>query len=131
MGQHVHPCSEPAAITPLLEQHQDTFRTRAAASSAEVRAAGGDRGTAFAQLEHRQGLTRFHRRVTSGVRVEFALHCMAFNLNKALGTLPEVSCVVSVRMYALDGGHRGEFPILIAIAPIPPRRLISTPAMPS
>jgi hypothetical protein len=38
----------------------------------------------FAALRGRQGLTRFHRRGRAGAAVEFALHCIAFNLNWAL-----------------------------------------------
>jgi hypothetical protein len=38
----------------------------------------------FAELRERQGLRRFHRRGLAAVRVEFALHCMAFNLKKAV-----------------------------------------------
>lgn len=36
----------------------------------------------FSVLKDRQGLRRFHRRGRSGARVEFALHCMAFDLGK-------------------------------------------------
>jgi hypothetical protein len=39
----------------------------------------------FAELRGRQGLTRFHRRGVAGARVEFALHCIAFNLKWAIG----------------------------------------------
>ncbi|RPJ52903.1 MAG: hypothetical protein EHM24_33605, partial [Acidobacteria bacterium] len=38
----------------------------------------------FAALRERQGLTRFHRRGLAGVRLEFALHCLAYNLGRAL-----------------------------------------------
>ena len=38
----------------------------------------------FAELRERQGLRRFRRRGLLGVRVEFALHCIAFNLKWAL-----------------------------------------------
>jgi len=38
----------------------------------------------FAELRERQGLRRFHRRGLNPVRVEFALHCIAFNLKKAV-----------------------------------------------
>jgi transposase len=38
----------------------------------------------FAELRERQGLKRFHRRGLAAVRVEFALHCIAFNLKKAV-----------------------------------------------
>jgi len=38
----------------------------------------------FAELRERQGLKRFHRRGLAAVRAEFALHCIAFNLKKAV-----------------------------------------------
>jgi len=38
----------------------------------------------FAELRERQGLKRFHRRGLRAVRAEFALHCIAFNLKKAV-----------------------------------------------
>jgi len=41
----------------------------------------------FAELRERQGLKRFHRRGLKSVRVEFALHCIAFNLKKAVASL--------------------------------------------
>ena len=37
----------------------------------------------FAELKERLGLRRFRRRHLKGVRVEFALHCLAFNLKRA------------------------------------------------
>jgi transposase len=38
----------------------------------------------FAHLKERQGLKRFHRRGLSGARLEFSLHCLAFNLQRAV-----------------------------------------------
>lgn len=38
----------------------------------------------FSQLRGRQGLQRFRRKGLSGVKVEFALHAMAYNLGRAL-----------------------------------------------
>ncbi len=38
----------------------------------------------FSVLRDRQGLRRFHRRGLDKVRVEFALHCTAYNLGRAL-----------------------------------------------
>jgi hypothetical protein len=38
----------------------------------------------FAELKDRQGLRRFRRRGLRGVRLEFALHCIAFNLKQAV-----------------------------------------------
>ncbi len=37
----------------------------------------------FAELKERQGLKRFHRRGLRGARLEFSLHCLAFNLKRA------------------------------------------------
>jgi transposase len=42
----------------------------------------------FAEIKDRQGLRRFHRRGLLGVRVEFALHCMAFDLKKMILGMP-------------------------------------------
>lgn len=39
----------------------------------------------FAELRFRQGLFRFHRRGLQGAAVDFALHCIAFDLKWALG----------------------------------------------
>jgi Transposase DDE domain len=38
----------------------------------------------FAELKERQGLRRFHRRGLGGVRVEFSLHCVAFNFRRVV-----------------------------------------------
>jgi len=38
----------------------------------------------FAELRERQGLRRFHRYGLAGARLEFALHCIALNLRRAL-----------------------------------------------
>jgi transposase len=37
----------------------------------------------FAELKERQGLKRFHRAGVRGARLEFSLHCLAFNLKRA------------------------------------------------
>ncbi len=58
----------------------------------------------FAELKHRQGLMRFHRRGQRGVRVEFALHCIAFNLKKALHAAPRFVFVLSMLAYLPHGG---------------------------
>lgn len=41
----------------------------------------------FSELKLIQGLTRFRRRGLKKVRVEFSLHCMAYNLRKAVGII--------------------------------------------
>jgi hypothetical protein len=38
----------------------------------------------FAELHERQGLRRFYRHGLAAVRVEFAFHCIVFNLKKVL-----------------------------------------------
>lgn len=50
----------------------------------------------FAELKERQGLKRFRRRGTRGARLEFALHCLAFNLK--LGVL--AVCVLVLRWHS-------------------------------
>jgi hypothetical protein len=35
----------------------------------------------FAELKERQGFKRYHRTGLRGARLEFSLHCLAFNLN--------------------------------------------------
>ncbi len=48
----------------------------------------------FAELGWRQGLRRFRRRGRSGVGLEFALHCIAYNLKWAIGRGPEALVTV-------------------------------------
>lgn len=55
----------------------------------------------FAELKERQGLKRFHRRGAKGARLEFALHCLAFNLKRAV----LVVSVLSVRWHSPSGGR--------------------------
>lgn len=38
----------------------------------------------FSELKYIQNLTRFHRRGLSGVRLEFSLHCTAYNLKRII-----------------------------------------------
>lgn len=42
----------------------------------------------FSVLRLCQGLTRFHRFGASGAKVEFSLHCIAYNLGRVAGRLP-------------------------------------------
>jgi hypothetical protein len=53
----------------------------------------------FAELKERQGLKRFHRRGLRGARLEFSLHCLAFNLKRAVLVLS----VLAVRCSASGG----------------------------
>ena len=38
----------------------------------------------FSHLRYRQGLNRFRRKGLTGVRLEFSLHAMAYNLSRAV-----------------------------------------------
>lgn len=53
----------------------------------------------FAELKDRQGLRRFHRKGLRGARIEFSLHCLAFNLKRA------VLGVVVLEVRCSPGGH--------------------------
>jgi hypothetical protein len=54
----------------------------------------------FAELKERQGLKRFRRRGARGARLEFSLHCLAFNLKRAV----LVVSVLSLRWHSHSGG---------------------------
>lgn len=70
----------------------------------------------FAELKYRQGLTRFHRRGHRGVRVEFALHCIALNLKKALHASPRIIFVLSMRVYLPQGERERIHLALVSIS---------------
>jgi transposase len=60
----------------------------------------------FAELRGRQGLLRFHRRGMAGAAVEFALHCIAFDLKWALHQAATGRrCGVVVALWARTGGR--------------------------
>lgn len=73
----------------------------------------------YAELRERQGLRRFRRRGLRGARVEFALHCLALNLKKALR-----SAAFSALLSALSG-HWKRLRALLALWTVstPPRRI--------
>lgn len=54
------------------------------AAQAQYRRRAGIAERPTAELRLRQGLVRFHRRGTTGAAVDFALHCIAFDLKWAL-----------------------------------------------
>ena len=58
----------------------------------------------FAELKERQGLKRFHRRGLQNVRLEFALHCIAFNIKKALQLGDELSFAFFALYWRQNGG---------------------------
>ncbi|HVA40321.1 MAG TPA: IS1182 family transposase [Candidatus Binataceae bacterium] len=62
----------------------------------------------FAELRERQGLKRFHRRGLKAVRVEFALHCIAFNLKRAVRRL---LLLIICRGPGLRSGWRRQAPL--------------------
>lgn len=61
----------------------------------------------FAEIKDRQGLRRFHRRGLSGVRVEFALHCIAFDLKKVIlgSQFRAIFVLIAVRTEQNSAGH--------------------------
>ncbi len=68
----------------------------AARAKYQLRAAIVER--CFAELRERHALKRFHRRGLAAVRVEFALHCIAFNLKKAVRCESFTWVIVSIRV---------------------------------
>jgi hypothetical protein len=62
----------------LKEAMGQVLRQAAARRAYRQRAELAER--TYAEQRERQGLRRFHRRGLSGARVEFSLHCVAFNL---------------------------------------------------
>jgi hypothetical protein len=71
----------------------------------------------FAELRYRQGLTRFHRRGILGVRVEFALHCIAFNLKWAISD-ERGTFIVIVRVLAAQPDGNGTLFALVLRFPV-------------
>jgi transposase len=67
----------------------------------------------FAELRERQGLKRFHRRGLKAVRAEFALHCMALNLKRAVGRLFWLIFFVFIPR---DSGRRRQAPFSHGLA---------------
>ena len=69
-----------------IDAQKDALRAKMA--QAEVRQRYAQRQAmvepVFSALRHRQGLQRFRRNGLAAVRVEFALHAMAYNLSRAL-----------------------------------------------
>ena len=78
----------------------------------------------FSALRERQGLNRFRRRGLRGVRLEFRLHLMAYNLGRALvyarrgrlGRLLRFACFIQPRRRHVSGAcgknrHRHRHPI--------------------
>jgi transposase len=72
-----------------IDAHKDALRAKMA--QAEVRQRYAQRQAmvepVFSALRDRQGLQRFRRNGLAAVRVEFALHAMAYNLSRALAQL--------------------------------------------
>jgi len=56
----------------------------------------------FAELRERQGLRRFHRRGLRGARLEFALHCLAYNLKRGMSLAG--GGLIILLLARLDGG---------------------------
>jgi hypothetical protein len=63
----------------------------------------------FAELRERQGLKRFHCRGLAAVRVEFALHCIAFNLKRTVRSpfFVLLLCRFALRRLGVRSAHLG------------------------
>ena len=59
----------------------------------------------FSALKDRQGLTKFHRRGLKKVKVEFALHCIAYNLGCAI-RLERRSNALLLRLFCYQEGDK-------------------------
>src|SRR5271166_584419 len=68
----------------------------------------------FAHLRERQGLRRFRRRGLPGVRAEFALHCIAYDLRMAIGQLDNRALILCLLLYTRVASGRWQlFAVLI------------------
>ena len=65
----------------LKEAMSEVFKDRRARKA--YRRRKGMVEPVFAEMRERQGLKRFHRKGLKAVKVEFALHCMAYNFKRA------------------------------------------------
>lgn len=72
-----------------------------------------------AELRERQGLKRFHRRGLKAVRAEFALHCIAFNLKKAV-----LKCLIILWFRLTQVGWRLIFFASHQSGPSQPKKLV-------
>ena len=74
----------------------------------------------FSTLRGNQGLNRFRRRGLSGVKTEFALHVLAYNLSRALAhALFYAFLATLIALQGLFGATRHRKPDLVAIREMP------------
>lgn len=71
----------------------------------------------FAELRERQGLKRFRRRGPTNVALEFSLHCLAYNIKRAIG-LSEVVFAATCSLQREDGRRYLVFTIVYTAYPI-------------
>jgi transposase len=78
-----------------IDAHKDALRAKMAQAEARQRYAQRQAMVepVFSALRDRQGLQRFRRNGLAAVRVEFALHAMAYNLSRALAQL--FACLIN------------------------------------
>ena len=69
----------------------------------------------FSELRSRHGLNRFHRYGMRGVKLEFSLHCIAYNINRAI--IEEERGIKAIRgiMLMIMGQARSKAIIILAI----------------
>jgi len=70
----------------------------------------------FAELKERQGLQRFRRRGMRAVRAEFALHCIAFNLKKAVSNSAVAIIHIFILVTSASSSHSPSNPCRVAAA---------------
>src|SRR6266852_5875212 len=86
------------ALRGLRDQRSDGGRAPAAGGTAQLRRRGAIIEPLWADLRERQRLTRFHRRGLAKIKLEFALHCAAYNLRKvAVGAGLALLFTLSIR----------------------------------
>lgn len=71
----------------------------------------------FAELKERQGLKRFHRKGIPGAKLEFALHCVAYNLKRAYSLSEGAFGGIFVLYYRRNQGPWKVFSIYSSIFP--------------
>lgn len=66
----------------------------------------------FSQLRHQQGLRRFKRKGLAGVKLEFSLHAMAYNLGRVIAAQAAILCAaisylafIAPKILQQDGRH--------------------------
>ena len=89
-----------------IDAHKDALRAKMTQDQARERYAQRQAMVepVFSTLRYAQGLQRFRRTGLAGVRVEFALHAMAYNLGRALACALASLFVLFINALRVHGG---------------------------